>query len=122
MLLLNQRSWDHHATALVLTAAAIWQAIGFGNVSRRARIGSLVLVMAAGPMLWLTRGDMLKGIGRLIGHDKHAAEDFANRVEAFGPVFVYFLLLLAASAVLALALRRRDPAYLAERQRVLDRK
>ena len=66
MLILNQRTWDHHATILLITNAAIWYAIAFGQVGRRTRIAAVVLVLSAWAVLWASSG----GLFALAGTDR----------------------------------------------------
>ena len=119
MMLLNQRTWNHHAAVLLPAGVAIWQGIAFGRVSRRARVWAFACAMAAGACVWLARGDFFKALARLAGQAKPQAEAFADVAKAFGPTFYYLAGLFAAGVALALALRRADEPYAAERQKLL---
>jgi len=120
MMLLNQRTWNHHAAVLLPAGIAIWQAIAFGRVSRPRRAAALVLALAAGCCVWLTRGELFSALARLAGQTPAQSETFADLGKAFGPTFYYFALLFAAGIVLAAALRRTDDPYAEQRQRLLD--
>ena len=47
IMLLNQRTWDHHGAVLVPAGVAIWQAIAFGRFSRKVRGAAIALAFAA---------------------------------------------------------------------------
>lgn len=119
MMLMNQRTWDHHAAVLPVATIAIWQATAMGRMSRRARGWALGLVLAAGTCLWLTRNDAAKTIARLLGVSADQASHAADVVAAYGPTCLYFLLLFAASVILCRALNKSERPYAAERQKVL---
>ena len=70
MLLLNQRTWEHHAVVLLIANVAIWQAIAFGRMGRSARLWALVLMLTAGAVYWAARSDLVKGMGRLFGQSR----------------------------------------------------
>jgi len=116
MMLLNQRTWNHHAAVLLPAGVAIWQGVAFGRVSFRARAAALGLVLAAGPINWLVRSDIIGGIARALGSDDEAAARLADVAKAYGPTFYYFLLLFAAACVLAVSLRRSQTPYADQRQ------
>jgi hypothetical protein len=118
MMLLNQRAWDHHAAVVLVAALAVWQAIAYGRVGRGMRAVSLGMALLAGVGVWLTRSDVVTSIARL-GGAADAAGAWADRVEAYGPTFYYFVLLLVAGAILAARLRRLEEPYAAERQKLL---
>jgi len=118
MMLLNQRTWDHHAAVLLVSTVAIWQAVAMGRMSRSARGWALGLVLAAGVCLWLTRNDVVKTIARLFGAAVHQAAHVADVVAAYGPTCLHLLLLLAASVILCRALKGSADPYAAERQKL----
>lgn len=118
MMLLNQRTWTHHAAVLLPAGVAVWQAVAFGRFSRRRRAWALALVLAAGPCIWLLRGELFAGIARVLGRSDLAAERWANVAKACGPTFLYFALLFAAAVLLAAALRRAADPYAPERQKL----
>jgi hypothetical protein len=118
MLLLNQRTWDHHAAILLVAAVPLWYGICMGRMSRRARAWALGLMGAGGALFWLSRMESLKMIGRLLGRTGDQVKAFADVAEAYGPLCLYLLLLLAAAAILLVALRRSQPAYAEERQKL----
>ncbi len=118
MLLLNQRTWDHHAAILLLAGVAIWYAIAFGRLGRTTRAAAFALMMLAGPMVWLNGTATFSVVARLTGHSSDTAEHWANVFEAYGPDFYFFLLLLAVGVVLSVALRKHPDPYADERQRL----
>jgi len=119
MLLLNQRTWEHHAAILLIADVALWQGIAFGRVSRAARAWSLGLVLGAGAVFWAAQSGLVEGVGRLLGRSDEQAETLADVVKAYGPGFYHFVLLFAAAVVLAVALRKTDVPYARQRQRLL---
>jgi len=118
MMLLNQRTWDHHATVVLLATVAIWQAIAFGRMAFRPRAWSLALTILAGLCVFLTRGDLLKTIGKAIYGHKDKAELFADRVEAAGPAFWAFAMLFVSGVILSLALKKSAAPYADTRQKL----
>jgi len=120
MLLCNQRTWDHHAGLLLIATAAIWQAIAFGRFTRKVRPAALLLTVAGGLMLLVSKSGVLEAIGRLFGRTGDEAEAFADVGKAYGPLFCHFLLLLAACVVLAVAIRKSEPPYAERRQKLFD--
>lgn len=116
MMLLNQRTWDHHATVLLIADVAIWYGIAFGRISPGARKWALGLAAAAGPLVLLTGTDFSKAVARLFvkGSAKHASDIF----NAYGPVFLHFLLMFIAGVVLLAALRKASEPYSAQRQKL----
>ena len=120
MLLLNQRTWDHHAAVLLPATAAIWQAVAFGRMSRRARAWALGLVVAAALPAWLLSTEMFRSAAWLAGRGHAAGDHWADLAKAYGTTFYYFVLMLAAGLVLATALRKSHEPYAAERQRLSE--
>jgi hypothetical protein len=120
MMLLNQRTWTHHAAVLLPAGVAIWQAIAYGRVSRPARAWALGLVLAAGAINWLARGETFALIARLAGRTHEQAARWVEVGRAAGPTCYFFLLMLAATVVLAVSLRRAEDPYAAQRQRLFD--
>jgi len=120
MLLCNQRTWDHHAGMLLIATVAIWQAIAFGRFTRKVRPAALLLTISGGLVLLVSKSGVLEAIGRLVGRTADEAEDFADVGIAYGPLFYHFLLLLAAAALLAVAIRKSDPPYAENRQKLFD--
>ncbi len=118
MLLLNQRTWEHHAVVLLIADIAIWQAIAFGRFSRRVRGWALGLMLAAGAALFFSRSDIIKLIGSLFGKAGQDAEILADTVKAYGPTFYHFLLLLATAVLLAVAMKKSDCPYAEARQKL----
>jgi hypothetical protein len=103
MLLLNQRTWDHHATHLILAHIALAYAACFANLPPRTRraiaIGQLVSVL----LLLLMSGDVLKAI---------AGDEGSDRLIAYGTAFWHFLIVWVLSLIVALRLRRLEQPYL----------
>jgi len=115
MMILNQRTWDHHAAVLLMGYLAIWYAIGYGQVSRPVRMWTLVLTIAGGTLYFLTRAQMLSTFAKLAGMKK-AAGPWADRMEAYGPSLYHFLLMFAVAIILAVALKKSDDPYAQVRQ------
>ncbi len=115
-LLLNQRTWDHHAGVLLIAYVAIWQAIGFGWMPRYLRATALAVMLAAALLLIASHADLADGLARLAGRSEEAAERFADYVEAYGPLFYHMLLVLVVGGMLSVSLRKIEPPYAAERQ------
>lgn len=111
MMLLNQRTWAHHAAVLLPATVAVWYAIAFGHVGRRVRRVALAAMLLAGLILWGTAGELVEIWGHLGGLDDDQAELFTDRVLAYGPDFVVFLLVYLSAVLVSLALRRREVAY-----------
>ena len=120
MMILNQRTWQHHATVLLIAVVAIWRAIAFGRMCRRARRWSLGLMIAAGPLLWLNASDLYKVLAKATGDDPQVGEFMADYADAYGPTFWFFVLLLGVSVLLARAMRDVDPPYAGRRQTLSD--
>jgi hypothetical protein len=120
MMLLNQRTWNHHAAVLLPGGVAIWQAVAFGRFSQRRRALTLGLALVAGACVWLARGELFSALARLAGQTEAQSKMFADVAKAFGPTFFYFALLFAAAIVLAAALRRTGDPYAEQRQKLLD--
>lgn len=96
MLLLNQRSWDHHATYLILADMALVYSITYGRISPRLRFISRVALVASVVLLNLLAGDILKAI---------FGETGADRVAAYGTTFWHFLVIWLLCLILARRLR-----------------
>ncbi|HUT59964.1 MAG TPA: glycosyltransferase family 87 protein [Phycisphaerae bacterium] len=116
ILILNQRTWDHHGVVLMIAHLAAWYAIAYGRLGRRARLAALVLMVVAGPLLVVPGA--AGAAARLAGGSSAAAEAWVNVAEAYGPRFGHFAAVLAALLVACLALRRADDPYASERQRL----
>jgi hypothetical protein len=117
MMLLNQRTWDHHAVVLLPAFLGIWYALAYGRLSPRVRVTALVLTILAGLSLWLSTGELLEGIGKLLGAEDE--KTFANHIDAYGPRMYTWLLTFAAATILCIALRKVDEPYAEHRQHVL---
>jgi len=130
MLLLNQRTWHHHATVMLLASVAVWQAIAYGLMRRTVRACCLWATIGVGVITWITASDAFKLYARLTG-DADAYGNFtigrktlrfgelwADLADAYGPQFWVFLITLIVAVVLARALRRGDSPYADQRQRL----
>ena len=120
MLLMNQRTWEHHGPVLLVAWVAIWQAIAFGLLPRGGRPVALGLALLSGAVFWLTRSDLVGSLARAIGQTKQEAEITADVVSAYGPFFCHVLLLFVAGVLLSAALRTRRTAYGENRQGLLE--
>ena len=120
MMILNQRTWQHHAVVLLIAVVAIWQAIAFGRMQRRARRWALGLMIAAGPLLWLNASDLYKVLAKVMGQSSKVGERWADYVDAYGPTFWFFMLLLGTSVLLARSMRQVEPPYAPQRQTLRD--
>jgi len=120
MMILNQRTWQHHAVVLLIAIVAIWRAIAFGRMRRRARRWALGLMIAAGPLLWLNASDLYKVLARVMGESSKVGERWADYVDAYGPTFWFFMLLLGVSVLLARSMRDSEPPYAGRRQTLSD--
>ncbi len=114
MMILNQRTWDHHAAVLLPAYIAAWQAIGFGRFSRRARKLLFGGLMLAGLLVWLSAGELLEVYARLLGFPDE--DRGADVLLAWGPRFYAFLILFLVLTALAALLRRAEPPYARNRQ------
>ncbi|MBI5722485.1 MAG: DUF2029 domain-containing protein [Planctomycetes bacterium] len=118
MLLLNQRTWDHHAGILLLATMPAWFAVGYGIFSRRVRLAGLVLLIAAGLTKWLTGSEVVKLFAKAIGESKKGA-GMADWLDAYGPTFFMLIMLLVCLVVLALALKKPADPYAQTRQKLV---
>ncbi len=127
MMLLNQRTWDHHGAVMILAGVGIWQAIAFGRIPSRRRKIAFAIVMLAGPLVWLGGTDVPELAAKLAGKaDKtvmggmKTGEYWADLVKAYGPTFYFHVLLLSATLVLARSLKGRAEPYARVRQKLSD--
>lgn len=111
MLLMNQRTWDHHAGILLLATVAIWQGLAYGRMSNARRWTAFLLLLAAGLCIWLSRSEAVKLFAKIAGGSKDDGEHWKNMVEAYGAVFLHFVLLFAAGVVVALGLKKSPTPY-----------
>ncbi len=121
MMLLNQRTWDHHAPVLMIATIPIWYAIAYGRMSRKRRIVMLVLVALAAFLAWTSGTFLFKVYGRLTGLTSRQADHLADLSDAYGPIFYYFLLVLAMCSVALRGLNRKEQPYSEFRQPVSAR-
>jgi hypothetical protein len=101
MLLLNQRTWDHHAVYIVVAHMALIYAIARGNHTPAWRhvTGAILLLSVA--MSIFKSGDILKTF---------FGEDGAERVAAYGTSFWHYLVVWLLCIALAARLRNlREP-------------
>ncbi len=111
MLMLNQRTWSHHATVILVAPLAAWYAIACGKVPRPERVLALVLLGVAEASVWLTSNEIIEGLGRLWGRTEDQAKGWSDLVEAYGPTFCAFLAMFIALIVLSVRLRRQADPY-----------
>ena len=116
MMLLNQRTWDHHATVMLVAAMGVWYAIAFGNVSARARKWALGLALASGVLVWSTGNSAFELAARLSGRSGRTGELWADWFDAYGPTFWHFMLMLLAAMVLAVSMKCRSEPFMSVRQ------
>ncbi len=118
MMLLNQRTWDHHAAVLVPAAIAIWYAIGFGNFSRLLRKWALGLMLSAGVLVWGHGGELYRFLAKICGQTKQVGKEWADIAEAYGPTFFFFVIMFITVVIVSLAMKKSQPAYADERQKL----
>ena len=138
ILLLNQRTWDHHACILLLAGVAVWQGIAFGRFSRRVRAAAISLVFLAGVPAWLCSSDTFTFAAKLLGRGDEelmgkvtamgtevtlgkpmdVGELWGDIVKAYGTTFLYFVLLFVAVVILSVALRKAESPYAEHRQKL----
>jgi len=111
MLLMNQRTWDHHAGILLLATVAIWQGLAHGRMSNARRWTAFLLLLAAGLCVWLSRTEAVKLFARIAGGPEADGEHWKNMTEAYGAVFLHFVLLFAAGVIVALGIRKSPEPY-----------
>ena len=111
MMLLNQRTWDHHAAVLLPAAVAVWYAIAFGRVGAGARKAALALMLIAGPLVWLTGTETFELAAKLTGRSETTGELWADLSQAWGLTFYHFALVFAAAVLLAVRLGRQAEPY-----------
>jgi hypothetical protein len=121
MMLLNQRTWDHHAPVLLLAAAGIWYALAYGRMKPRTRQIALAIMLLAGPLLWLGGTSTFDLAAKLAGESDETGELWADYAKAYGPTFWYFVLLTAVSVILLRALKGKDSPYSPQRQPVFPK-
>jgi hypothetical protein len=118
ILLLNQRTWDHHGAILLFASVPIWLAIAYGRMGRSTRIAALAVMLLSGPLVFLNGTELYEAIARMMGREGPAAERFADLIEAYGPGFYHFLTLWLAAVICGRALRDRPAAYAPTRQKL----
>lgn len=111
MMLLNQRTWDHHAAVLMVAQVPLWYALAFGHMSGRRRRWAFGLAVGSWVLLWAPRSGTMDLIARMTGRSRDQGEEWGNYAEAYGRVFYHFVLLLAAVLMTSLALRGRSDPY-----------
>jgi hypothetical protein len=119
MMLLNQRTWDHHAGVVLLAAVGLWQGLGYGHMSPARRVVCLVGAILAGMVHYLTGTEIFQSIGRLQGMTRARAKEFADVAEAYGPGFFNFLILFVCCVILLAKLRTKREPYDRQRQAIL---
>jgi len=116
MMLLNQRTWDHHAPVLLIAHTAIWCALGFGRLRGSVRIGAFCAMVLSWLLVWVTGSDICRLLAEATGNSRAAGEHWGNLVQAYGPTFYSFLLVFLAGVVIALNLKGRTEPYADRRQ------
>ena len=111
MMLLNQRTWDHHATVLLIAAVPIWYAVAAGRISPAVRTCVVGLMLVAMVLLWGSSNGVFITAAVLAGRDPEVGSAWADRAAAYGPVFYHFLLLFVAAVVLSVSLRKWPDPY-----------
>ena len=111
MLILNQRSWDHHAVVLLVAYGAVWYTLTYGRFGRRARIACLVGALLAAGLNWVMGKSLFVALA-----GKARGKELADLVEAWGPTFWHFALVFAVCVVLLRVMRSADAAG----QRIYD--
>lgn len=120
MMLLNQRTWDHHAAVLLPAYLAVWQAIAFGTVRSAVRKWAMALTILSGLPIWLGGNDLFKVAARLGGYSSDTGNLWADYFKAYGPTCLHFLLIFAAAVLLTSSLRRCDPPYATRRMKLSE--
>ena len=130
MMLLNQRTWHHHATVILVATVAIWRAIAFGYMRRPVRACCLWVMIGVSTITWLTASDVFKLYAKLTGDAEtfgkftlgrksfRFGELWADLSDAYGPQFWCFLMLLIVAGVLSRSLRKGDTPYALRRQKL----
>ncbi len=111
MMLLNQRTWDHHATVLLVATVAIWYAVARGRISRAARAWAIGLMLVAAACLWLSSNGVFVMAALLARRTVKVGVEWADVEMAYGPVFFYFLMLFATGVILLVVMRRSESPY-----------
>ena len=119
LLLLNQRTWGHHATLLLIADVGIWQGVGFGRMTRSARAWALGFMISGAVVIFSTTSGAIKGMGELLGQTPEQADILSDVVTAYGPMFFHFVFLLGTGVLLSVILRGSQPPYAVERQKLL---
>jgi hypothetical protein len=120
MMLLNQRTWDHHCAVLLVADIALWYAIAFSRVSSAARKWALGLMILAGPLNWLFSNGVFALAAILARKDSSTGEHWADVAHAYGPTTAMLLTLLVTSVILSVSLRGKDPAFADVRQKLSE--
>lgn len=118
MMLLNQRTWDHHAAVLLPAYVAVWQALGYGRISRRARWVGMAMMIPAFALLLAKSTEPFELAADLMGYSRAVGDHWADIFTAYGPTFLHFVLLFASAVLLTRALRQGDDPYAPQRQRL----
>lgn len=105
MLILNQRTWDHHAVILLIAYVGIWYVLAYSRIGRPTRITCLVLTALAGVINWLMGKSLFVPF---FGKDR--GKEVADVVEAYGPSFLHFVLIFTVCVILLRALAAADRA------------
>ena len=102
IMLLNQRTWDHHAAPLILAYFAIAYAAWCANATRQWRCGIGYTLLAASVLTLITGDDPMKLLFDEAGSDRAAA---------YGTTFWHFLVVWVLCVIAAKKLRDRLDPY-----------
>ncbi|MGC9454311.1 MAG: glycosyltransferase family 87 protein [Phycisphaerae bacterium] len=120
MMLLNQRTWDHHAAVMLGGSVALWYAVAYGRVGTVARKRSLMLVLVAMALVWATGKEAFVLAAKLFGHNGDTGELWHNLSQAYGLTFYHFLLVFLTAILLTVRLKKLDDPYASRRLRISE--
>ena len=78
----------------------------------------MLLSFCAGAMLWVVRGGTFTAAAVIAGRPEDIGERWGDLAQAYGGIFLHFVLMLIAGVVLSVSIRRRQEAYSDCRQRL----
>lgn len=118
MMLLNQRTWDHHAAVLMAGAVALWYAAAYGRIGSVARKRALMMLLVAMALVWLTGKDSFVLAAKLFGRNGETGELWHDLSQAWGLTFYHFVLVFLTAVLLAVRLKRQREPYASRRMRI----
>ncbi|MFP3938276.1 MAG: hypothetical protein ACLFVW_08030, partial [Phycisphaerae bacterium] len=118
MMLLNQRTWDHHAAVMLPGAVALWYAVAYGRVGTVARKRALMFILVAMSLVWTTGKEAFVLAAKLFGRNGETGELWHDLSQAWGLTFYHFVLIFIAAVLLAVRLKRRDEPYASRRMKI----